>query len=100
MKPTWAPPIQFAKITRIYKPWPKNWLRDSKPGYLFLDDPLHEKDRGGILRLTREGLFVSVTREQAYRGALIPWPGANTRYKGIRISGSEYEVELKKDARG
>jgi hypothetical protein len=68
---------------------------------MFLFDPLHDKDRGGILRLTREGLYVSVTREQAYRGEIIPWPGRDPQYAGIKVCGDVYEiVELKKDARG
>lgn len=101
MKPTWSPTIQFARITRIHPPWPKNWLRDSKPGHLFLYDQLLDKERGGLLRLTREGLFVSVTKEQAYRGEVISWPGRDPQYGGIRLCGDRYEiVELKEDAGG
>lgn len=89
MENVWSPPLQFNKITRInHGEWPKYWLRETQPGTLLL----FKDDAGGILRLTKEGMFISITKEQALSAALVVWPGRNSEYDGIKILGTKIEV--------
>jgi hypothetical protein len=69
-----SPP--FSSVTHINQSeWayaPKA-LSTAKPGDLLHVGELHEK-RGGLLKLRRTGSFISVSADQAWKGAPIPWP--------------------------
>lgn len=91
MRNDWSPPLQFNKVEVVFEPWPPRWLKESKPGTLFISAGTIGTV-GGLLRLTRDGLFITLSKEQAFCGALIEWPGRNAPIAGIVIDGSKIQV--------
>ncbi len=88
----WQPQLQFDTVKIFRHPeWPKYWLRDSKPGHIFVL-PGTIGTVGGILRLTIDGIFVSVTADQLYSAATIKWPGRNPSIEGIQILGTKIKI--------
>jgi hypothetical protein len=85
--------LEFDTVRYIqYGAWPSDWLSSTKPGDILL---LAGKEWGqevGMLRLTRNGTFVSVTNEQLYSGHLITWPDNRTPIAGIRLIGLSVRV--------
>lgn len=92
---TWSAGLQFEKIRLVLvDEWPNRWLLDSVPGTIFLrPGPLGAA--GGLLRLTKDGMFLSLTADQIFSEELILWPGANPNFRGIRLKGTRVELVSK-----
>jgi hypothetical protein len=94
---SWSELLQFDKIKLVTADkWPERWLSSGvPPGTLLLRDGLLG-ETGGLLRLTREGTFVTVTSDEIFRESVIVWPGANPEFYGIRLKGVNVEIVMVK----
>lgn len=89
----WTSALQFAGVKLLpFEEWPQYWMKhDTKPGYILLQKGDYGTV-GGLLRLTKEGVFLTVSKEQVFDSALIEWPGRNRSFTGIKITGDKIEI--------
>lgn len=80
-------PTPFQSVTRVDQ---SAWAHT--PKYLcraVVGDLLHigelTERRGGLLKIRRTGSFISITADQAWKGAPIPWPRSEDGVKEIII---------------
>jgi hypothetical protein len=94
---SWSELLQFDKIHLVFPgKWPDRWLSAGvPPGTILLQEgPLGQT--GGLLRLTREGTFITVTSDEIFRESVIVWPGCNSDFFGIRLKGVNVELVMSK----
>jgi hypothetical protein len=86
----------FQSVTRVNQSeWayaPKALSRANVGDLLHVGE-LNEK-RGALLKIRRTGSFVSVSSDQAWRGAPIPWPRAADGVKEIVIDPKTRKVRF------
>ena len=74
------PPFCFERVTRREPGSYGDPLRDAaEPGTIFLLGPWGES--GGLLKLTARGDFLSLTADETYGRAWIPWPESEDRIR-------------------
>lgn len=86
--------IEFDEVRHI-SDWPHDWINTTKPGDILLL-PGHWGQQAGMLRLTRNGTFISVTADQVFGSELIAWPDNRTPILGIKLVGTSVNIVSKK----
>lgn len=71
--------------------WSRTWVRDSKPGDLLLLGDRVGKC-GALLRLPSSDAFLTLTADQVWRKAGIPWPDQSEDVVRFTIQGQQAEV--------
>lgn len=94
---SWSEYLQFDKIVlAMPDKWPDRWLSAGVPAGTVLLSHGTLGTVGGLLRLTREGTFITVTADEIFRESVIVWPGANPDFYGIRLKGVHVELVMTK----
>ena len=89
----WKPKLIFDRIiTHRHPNWPNNFLKSPLPGTLLIL-PGTVGTVGGMLCLSKDGVWVSVDKDQVYNEKKITWPGHGKFPKYIQIVGDSIIVE-------
>lgn len=68
------------------------YLKKAQPGDLLLLGEIEERT-GGILRIKRASVFVSVDSGQVWEGAAVPWPREADGIESFAIQGNRVVFE-------
>ena len=72
--------------------WPPEYLNKAQPGDLYLLGEIDARS-GGILRIRKRSVFISLTSNQVWAGKFVAWPRPLDGIKGFRIEGNRVEFE-------
>ena len=72
--------------------WPKDYLQKAQPGDLYLLDEADMRS-GGIIRIKRASVFISLTSNQVWAGKFVEWPRPADGIKGFSIQGNRVVFE-------
>ena len=72
--------------------WPRDYLNKAQPGDIYLLGEIEERT-GGVLRIRRASVSISLTSNQVWAGKFVRWPRPTDEIKGFRIEGNRVEFE-------
>lgn len=86
--------LDFRSVSRVeLEAWSgKLYSREWAPGTIFLLGPWGET--GGLIKLTRSGHMLSVTRRQVFLGEPLIWPDQSP-IRGFQILGDDVKVMMR-----
>lgn len=76
-----------------HRNWPEQWIRSAAPGDLLLLSGVAGKC-GGLLRLKKPAVYLTLSASQIWRGHVIHWPFTGDGVSFLRVRGNKLEFVL------